>query len=276
MIAYFLASLIGLSLGLLGGGGSILTVPILVYALGMEAKLAIALSLAIVGATSLLGVYGHYKKNNVDLKVALIFGPVAMAGTFLGAKLSQFLTGQMQLLLFAGIMLIAAVFMMKGRKDEDESDDDTELKKLNYMLIVAEGVFVGIITGLVGVGGGFLIVPALVLMTGLPMKRAVGTSLLIISLKSFAGFAGYIGLVEIPWEFLVKFTAASAVGIFIGTYLVQFVSQKKLKKAFAIFLVFMGIYILYKNRSTFGIAQLENAKAVSTAYYQKTLHNLDA
>ncbi|MAF90573.1 MAG: sulfite exporter TauE/SafE family protein [Bdellovibrionota bacterium] len=276
MIAYFLASLIGLSLGLLGGGGSILTVPILVYALGMEAKLAIALSLAIVGATSLLGVYGHYKKENVDLKVALIFGPVAMAGTFLGAKLSQFLTGQMQLLLFAGIMLIAAAFMVKDRKGDEENSEKLEVKELNYLLIVAEGIFVGIITGLVGVGGGFLIVPALVLMTGLPMKRAVGTSLLIISLKSFAGFIGYIGLVEIPWDFLLKFTIASAIGIFIGTYLVQFLSQKKLKKAFAVFLIFMGIYILYQNRASFGLAQLESVNNKSTSYDQKTLRNLDA
>lgn len=249
MIGYLLASLIGLSLGLLGGGGSILTVPILVYAMGMDPKLSIALSLAIVGATSLLGSIGHYKNKNIDLKIAAIFGPIAMVGTFLGAKLSQFLSGQVQLIFFAVIMILASYFMLKGRKDQDEEENKEE-KKLNYYLIAAEGIVVGIITGLVGVGGGFLIVPALVLLTGTSMKKAVGTSLLIISLKSFAGFIGYIGIVEVPWAFLIKFTLASGVGILVGTYLVKFVPQKMLKKAFAVFLIIMGVFILYKNKET--------------------------
>lgn len=242
MIGYLLATLIGLSLGLLGGGGSILTVPILVYAMGMDPKLAIALSLAIVGATSLIGVISHTRAKNVDFKVAIIFGPIAMAGTFGGAKLSQFLSGEVQLLIFSVIMLLASIFMLRGRQETEAVE-----KELNIPLIAGEGLVVGVITGLVGVGGGFLIVPALVLMAGLSMKRAVGTSLLIISAKSFAGFAGYIGLVEVPWEFLLKFTAFSGVGIIIGSYLVKFVPQTKLKKAFAIFLIFMGAFILYKN-----------------------------
>lgn len=246
MLGYLLAIFIGLSLGLLGGGGSILTVPILVYAVGMEAKLSIALSLAIVGATSLLGVYGHYRKQNVDLKVAAIFGPFAMAGTYGGARLSVFFSGQTQLIMFALIMLIASVFMLRGRKDTEGVE-----KELNYFLIGVEGIVVGIITGLVGVGGGFMIVPALVLLTGIPMKKAVGTSLLIISLKSFSGFFGYIGMVEIPWTFLAMFILFSGGGIFLGTWLVQFVSQKNLKKTFGIFLILMGLFILYKNRDTF-------------------------
>ncbi len=247
MLAYSLATLIGLSLGLLGGGGSILTVPILVYALNMNPKLSIALSLAIVGATSLIGVFGHYKNQNIDFKIALIFGPVAMIGTFVGAKLSQYLSGSTQLILFSVIMIIASYFMFKGR-DESISKKD---KTINIPLIVGEGIIVGIITGLVGVGGGFLIVPALVLLTGLSMKKAVGTSLLVISLKSFAGFAGYITIMEIPWDFLVKFTAFSGTGILIGSYLVKFVPQKTLKKAFAIFLVIMGFFIIYKNTYVF-------------------------
>ncbi|ATH06817.1 permease [Halobacteriovorax marinus] len=250
LVGYLFAILIGLSLGLLGGGGSILTVPILVYVLNMDPKISIALSLAIVGVTSLFGVFGHYKNKNVDLRVASVFAPVAMGGTFLGAKLSQFLSGQVQLLMFAIIMIIASFFMLKGKKESDE-DESNNKKKLNFILIGLEGLFVGIVTGLVGVGGGFLIVPALVLLGGVTMKKAVGTSLLIISLKSFAGFAGYIGIVEIPWLFLGKFTLFSVVGIFVGSYLVKFVSQSALKKAFAIFLIIMGFFILYKNKDTF-------------------------
>ena len=251
MLGYFLAVLIGLSLGLLGGGGSILTVPILVYALNIDAKTSIALSLAIVAVTSLIGVFGHIRNKNIDFKVAGIFTPSAMIGTFLGAKLSAYISGQVQLIAFSIIMLIAAIFMIKNnRKDEVSAPEKVEIEniKLKYFMIIAEGLVVGIITGLVGVGGGFLIVPALVLMTGISMKRAIGTSLLIISLKSFSGFIGYIGIVEIPWLFLLKFTLFSGAGILVGRYLVKFISQKRLKSSFAIFLIFMGIYILYKNK----------------------------
>jgi uncharacterized membrane protein YfcA len=261
MIGLFLASLTGLSLGLLGGGGSILTVPILVYAMGMDTKVSIALSLAIVGVTSLIGVIGHTKNKNIDYKVAAIFGPVAMIGTFLGSKLSQYMSGQVQLILFAVIMLLASAFMFKGKKEEKVIEN----KKLNYPLIALEGIIVGIFTGIVGVGGGFLIVPALVLLTGLSMKKAVGTSLLIITLKSFSGFAGHIGIVTIPWMFLFKFILFSALGILIGTALVKFIPQAKLKKAFAIFLIFMGSFILYQNRGVAkeSIGQSKNELASS-------------
>ncbi len=260
MIGYLLATTIGLSLGLLGGGGSILTVPILVYVMNMDAKLSIALSLAIVGMTSLVGVYGHYKKDNISFKVAFAFGPFAMLGTFISSHyLSQYLSGQTQLILFACIMLLASVFMIKGRKDTEA--DPNKQNHLNIPLIAAQGIFVGMITGLVGVGGGFLIVPALVLLSGLSMKKSVGTSLLIIAVNSFSGFAGYLGLVDVPWIFLFKFTAFSAVGIFIGISLVRFVSQAALKKAFGVFLIFMGIFILYKNKD-----KLIAFKSSSNAY----------
>ena len=248
MIAYILAIIIGLSLGLLGGGGSILTVPVLVYALEMDPKTSIALSLAIVGATSLVGSISHFRAKNINIKVAFVFGPVAMLGTFIGAKLSQLISGQTQLIIFAIIMFIASIFMFKGRKEKDISEDKT----LNYPLILIEGLIVGIITGIVGVGGGFMIVPALVLLANIPMKQAIGTSLIIISFKSFAGFIGYMNIVEIPWMFLLKFTSFTAVGIILGSYLVKFVSPDKLKKAFAIFLVFMSLFILYKNKEKFG------------------------
>lgn len=264
MLGYFLATFIGLSLGLLGGGGSILTVPILVYVLHMEPKQSIALSLAIVGVTSLFGAFSHYKNNNVDFKIAAIFSPMAMIGTFLGAKLSQFLSGQAQLLLFAVVMILASFFMLRGRKSVEEKDN-SDIKKFNYFLIVLEGLILGIVTGLVGVGGGFLIVPALLLLCGISMKKSVGTSLLIISLNSFSGFSGYIGLVDIPWAFLLKFTFSSVIGIFIGSNLVQFISQTALKKIFAVFLIVMGVFIFYKNKDTF--VTIRNTAVFQTKVY---------
>ena len=244
-IGYSLAVLIGLSLGLLGGGGSILTVPILVYALGMDAKLSIALSLAIVGATSFIGSAAHFKAKNINIKVALAFGPVAMLGTYMGAKLSIFMSGALQLILFSIVMLIASIFMFRGNKNLESK----QKKPLNYPLIITEGILVGILTGIVGVGGGFMIVPALVLLAHIPMKQAIGTSLLIISLKSFAGFIGYLNTeLIIPWDFLFKFSFFTVSGILIGSYLVKYVPAQKLKKSFAGFLVIMGIFILYKNR----------------------------
>lgn len=246
-----LAALIGLSLGLLGGGGSILTVPIFVYVLGFGAKESIAMSLAVVGATSLFGALSHWRAGNVNLRVATIFGVVAMAGTYLGARLAVFFSGAAQLALFAVVMLLAAVFMFREKKPEPAAAAAAAhggAKDMPIGLIVLEGVLVGILTGLVGVGGGFLIVPALVLLGKIPMKQAVGTSLLVIAMKSAAGFLGYLGQVEVPWGFMALFTAVAIAGIFLGTYLVKFVSQDALKRIFAVFLVVMGVFILYQNR----------------------------
>jgi uncharacterized membrane protein YfcA len=254
ILGFALALIIGLSLGLMGGGGSILTVPILVYVLDMDPKTAIALSLAIVGITSLVGSISHFRAKNIHLKIAAIFGPIAMAGTFLGAKLSVYLSGAMQLIIFAVVMLIASYFMFTKNKDSKKDVakvEGNEKESLNIPLIALEGIFVGILTGIVGVGGGFMIVPALVLLTKIPMKKAIGTSLLIISFKSFAGFAGYLGQVEIPWTFLMQFSLFTIIGILIGSHLVQYVSAQKLKRSFAIFLVVMGVFILYKNASVF-------------------------
>lgn len=251
ILGYLSAILIGLFLGLLGGGGSILTVPIFVYLIGLQPKIAIALSLAVVGAVSLIGVFKHWKLGNVNFKIVALFAPFAMAGTFLGAKLSQFVSGSFQLILFAVVMLIAAIFMFKKTKGAENikaTKQKTSYSKKDILFIAAEGVLVGVLTGLVGVGGGFLIVPALVLLTKIPMKEAIGSSLLIISLKSFAGFYGYLGQVSIDWNFLLIFIAIASVGIIIGTYLIRFISQTQLKKVFAIFLIIMGVFILYKNR----------------------------
>ena len=246
-----LAALIGLSLGLLGGGGSILTVPIFVYVLGFGAKEAIAMSLAVVGATSLFGAAGHWRAGNVNLRVAAIFGGVAMAGTYLGARLAVFFSGAAQLTLVAVVMLLAAYFMFRDRTPAaagGPAGDAEPAKDMPLGLIVLEGIAVGILTGLVGVGGGFLIVPALVLLGKVPMKQAVGTSLLVIAMKSAAGFAGYLGQVEVDWAFMAGFTAIAVAGILLGTWLVRFVPQQALQRSFAIFLVVMGGFILYQNR----------------------------
>ncbi|MEJ2503466.1 MAG: sulfite exporter TauE/SafE family protein [Gemmatimonadota bacterium] len=256
-----LAALIGLALGLLGGGGSILTVPVFVYVLGFEAKAAIALSLAVVGVVSLFGAAGHWRAGNVNVRVALLFGLVAMAGTYAGARLSVFVSGGAQLVLFAAVMLVAAGFMYRKGAGEDPGAAAGPDRSLPVGLIVLEGLAVGVLTGLVGVGGGFMVVPALVLLVGLPMKEAVGTSLLVIALKSAAGFAGYLGQVEVPWDFLVVFSAVAVAGIGIGTGLVRHVSQGALRRGFAAFLVLMGGFILYQNRDVLrpGVVEAETA-----------------
>lgn len=274
LIGFSLAALIGLSLGLLGGGGSILTVPILVYVLGFGAKESIAMGLAVVGVTSLFGAMGHWRKGNLQLRAAVIFGAMAMAGTYAGARLSVFVSGAVQLLLFAAVMLVAAFFMFRnGRKEaalaaRHESAHALEPRKAPFPMMVAAALGVGGLTGLVGVGGGFLIVPALVLLVGLPMKQAVGTSLLVIALNSFVGFAGYLGHVTVPWMYLGLFTAIAVAGILAGTWASHFVSQAALKRAFSAFLVLMGLFILFKNRSALGLSGGTDAAPAAAASAQ--------
>lgn len=255
VLGLLLAILMGLALGLLGGGGSILAVPIFKYVLDFGAKEAIASSLAVVGVTSLSGAASHYREGNVRLRVTLAFGLPATAGAFVGAKvLAGFLSGTIQLALFAVVMLMAAFFMFRdgnnsepGKDEEDGAAGDSMATKTLVLLIVV-GVGVGILTGLVGVGGGFLIVPALILLGNVPMKQAVGTSLLIIVANSLSGFLGYLGTMQFRWGLMALFTALAVTGSFAGGYLVQFVPQRILRKSFAVFLVLMGIFIFYENR----------------------------
>lgn len=250
ILALSLALLVGGSLGLLGGGGSILTVPIFVYVLGIEPKAAIAMSLGVIGLVSLAGAWSHWRDGRVDVRIALVFGSVAMAGTYLGARLSVFMSGTAQLVLFAVVMLVAAGFMYGDRPPVDEaSSAPVRGPVLRWALIALEGVAVGILTGLVGVGGGFLIVPALVLLGDLPMKLAVGTSLLVIAMKSASGFVGYLGTPGIDAVFMATFSAAAVVGIVIGSRFVRIVPQRALRKTFAGFLVVMGALILIRNLS---------------------------
>lgn len=241
LVSVALGFLIGLSLGLLGGGGSILTVPVFVYALGFGPKESIAMSLAVVGLTSLAGAAGHWRQGHVRLRVALIFGPVAMAGSYLGTRLARYLTGAEQLTIFATVMLVAAGFMFRGVR----SDDAARKTSLPVAITATAGFIVGMLTGLVGVGGGFLIVPTLV-WTGLEMVDAVGTSLLAIAMNSAVGFYGYLGQVQIAWLPMALVMAGTLPGIAAGTYATRFVPPLVLRRIFAVLILCVAFYILIR------------------------------
>jgi uncharacterized membrane protein YfcA len=239
LLGLSLALIIGISLGLLGGGGSVLTVPIFHYILGYGVKSSIAMSLAVVGVTSGAGALGRLQAGELNGRAVLTFAPVAMLGTFLGARLALLVPSIAQLVLFAVTMLVAAFFMWRGRPS-----DAAAPARPHILLVALIGGAVGILTGLVGVGGGFLIVPALVLLLGVPVKEAVGTSLGVIALNSASGFAGYWGKVEIDMGIVAAFTALAIVGVFIGTRLGRQVSPGNLRRGFAVLLVVVGSAIL--------------------------------
>lgn len=244
-----LGFVIGFALGLLGGGGSILTVPIFVYILGFEAKAAIAMSLVVVGLTSLAGTFNHWREGHVRFRVALLFGVVAMVGTFFGTRLATRLNGAEQLAIFAVVMLIAAGFMVRRRRPVPKATAAPlrgGARVSSMAFTAAEGLVVGSLTGLVGVGGGFLIVPALV-WGGLGMGDAVGTSLLAIAMNCGVGVAGYLGHVSIAWLSVAMVTIGTIPGITAGTYAMRFVSQQALRRGFAVLLVGLAAYMLLRN-----------------------------
>lgn len=257
IIAYFLSVIVGISLGLIGGGGSILTLPVLVYVLGISPILSTAYSLFIVGSTSLAGSFSFMKKGLIHFKTALIFSVPSLVSVFITRKflvpaipVHLFTIGSFEvgkdlavMVLFAIVMLLASYSMISGSQP---SEKESKTLNFNIPLIALEGAIVGLLTGLVGAGGGFLIIPALVLLVKLPMKMAVGTSLLIISVKSLIGFLGDVGNQEIDWFFLISFTACSILGILIGSYLNKYIPGDKLKKSFGFFVLVMAIYILLK------------------------------
>ena len=246
LLGIVLALVVGVVLGMLGGGGSILTVPIFVYVLHYDPKSAIAMSLPVVGLVSLVGVVGHWRAGRVAMRMALVFGVVAMIGARTGAWLATFVGGTLQLEIFGAVMLAAAVFMFRSAATSDPGEEEAR----THMLVLAPiGFVVGMLTGLVGVGGGFMIVPALVLLARVPMKRAVGTSLLVIAMNAFAAFTGYLGRVPMDWPVMASFAALAIAGIVAGSWLVRFVPQQMLKRAFAMLLVVMGSWILYSNRA---------------------------
>jgi uncharacterized membrane protein YfcA len=243
LAAAFLAVLVGLTLGLLGGGGAIVTVPALVYALGIEPKLAIVMALPIVGGVSAVGVVQHARAGNVDFRTAGVFGLAAMAGAFGGAKLSQFVSGRLQLLLLGALMLGAALSMFRNASVPDRVDDATRNLGATVLLV---GLGVGTLTGLLGVGGGFLLVPALVLLAKVPMKKAVGTTLVVVTMNTVAGYLGYLGTVDVPWRLVLQFGAVAAVGIVAGSALVPKVPQAALKRGFSVLLVLIAALIFWQ------------------------------
>ena len=258
ILGYIGALIVGLVLGLIGGGGSILTVPILVYLLGYNPIVATAYSLFVVGTTSLVGTFQKYRKGLVDVKTGLAFCFPSFIAVYLSRRylvpgipdtlitLGDFAItkGMGIMIFFAVIMLFASYSMIKNKKEAIETSENQA-----YYKTFIQGLVIGTITGIIGAGGGFLYVPALVLWANIPMKKAVGTSLIIVTINSLIGFTGDIQTIEIDWVFLLTFTLISIIGIVIGVFLSKFISGKKLKKAFGFFTLIMAVYIIFKETS---------------------------
>ncbi len=237
-----LAVLVGIALGLLGGGGSILTIPILTYVAGLEAKVAIATSLFVVAVTSSVGAASHARAGRVRWRTGLMFGAGGMAGAHAGGRLAGYLPADLLLSLFAVMMAVSAIAMLRGRRAmvTTLTGDRPGLK------LVLQGSAVGVVTGLVGAGGGFVIVPALVILGRLPMKDAVGTSLLVIAMNAVSGLTGYLGHVDIDWPLALSVTAAAVAGSLVGTRLASRVPQESLRLGFGWFVMAMAAFILIK------------------------------
>ncbi len=253
LLAFVLAAVVGVLLGLLGGGGSILTVPIFVYVLGFDAKSAIAQSLLVVGLTTIVGSLSHWRAGNVAIRLAAIFGGIAVVGAWLGAHLSVLVSGRTQLLVFATTMLISAVLMLRPRPSPADAVHEVA-EQVALRTIVAPALGVGLMTGFVGIGGGFMIVPALTVLVGLPMRRAIGTSLVIIGANGIVGFLGYLGRVEVDWATVGGFVLVAGMGTFGGAALGRYIPTAQLRRSFAIFLFGVAMYMLYQNRGAFGFA----------------------
>jgi len=256
ILGYIGALIVGLVLGLIGGGGSILTVPLLVYLLGYNPVIATAYSLFVVGASSMFGTYQKHKKGLVDFKTGLAFSFPSFVAVYLSRRylvpgipevlfnIGDFsLTKDMGIMVFfALIMIIASYSMIKNKKEDLHATEESQ----PYYRTFIQGLVIGTITGVIGAGGGFLYVPALVLWANIPMKKAVGTSLIIVTINSLIGFMGDVQTLDIEWTFLLIFTGIAILGIFIGVFLSKFISGKKLKKSFGYFILLMATYIIYR------------------------------
>ncbi|QCU77026.1 sulfite exporter TauE/SafE family protein [Citricoccus sp. SGAir0253] len=245
IVTLALSVLIGVSLGLLGGGGSILTVPILTYVAGLPAKEAIAASLFVVGTTSVVSVISHARKGRVKWRTGLVFGGASMAGAFGGGLLGGHVPGTILMIAFALMMVATAAAMIRGRKKSAAPGEDGDgARKLPVVKVILEGLVVGLVTGLVGAGGGFLVVPALVLLGGLSMPAAVGTSLVVIAMKSFAGLGGYLTSVQLDWGLVAGVTVAAILGSLVGARLTGIIPEAALREGFGFFVLAMGVFVL--------------------------------
>ena len=257
LVGYAAAVVVGLVIGLAGGGGSILTVPIFVYVFGIPTLLATTYSLFVVGSTSAIGSINHLWKKRVNLRVTLAFALPSFLSVYLTRRfLIPFLPdplfafdnfvlskGKAILYFFAVVMVVAARAMIRSdRPDEGEAPDG----KPRYSNLALDGLAVGLLTGTIGAGGGFIIVPMLVLLAGLPIHRAVATSVLIIAMNSFIGFMGDVHHTNLDWNFLLPFTGLSIAGIFLGMYLARFIAPDKLKKGFGWFVLVVAGYVIFK------------------------------
>ncbi len=247
ILVWISALCIGLSLGLIGGGGSTLTVPVMTYLVGLDPKTATAYSLFIVGISALFGAFRKYKSGDVNLKIGLLFALPSMIAVYLTRlHLVPLLSPLFIMLFFAFIMMVASFSMIRGRKKEDQIEDSTY--RPNYIYTILLSLTIGLIAGTVGAGGGFLIIPSLVFFLRIPMKKAIGTSLFIISIQSLFGFYGDIrnDSTVIDWELLLPFSAVAVAGILLGSYLVKYISANNLKSGFGYFILLMAIFILSK------------------------------
>ncbi len=267
------ALLIGGLLGLFGGGGSILAVPVLVHVADLPGKEAIAMSLLVVGATAAVGTLRHARAGNVDWKAGLVFAPFAMIGSFAGGLLAAYIPGSVLLGLFAIMMVVTSIAMLRGKKAPEGADEECTGKRAGLALIAAEGLGIGAFTGLVGAGGGFLVVPTLMLLGGLSMHRAVGTSLLVIAAKSATGFLGYVSHIEIDYTLAGTLVGFAVVGMLLGAALSERVSADKLRQGFAYFVLVMGVFMLFEplgwsNITLAAVAGAVVAVAVSLKQWQ--------
>lgn len=257
ILTLLLSILIGLSLGLLGGGGSILTVPILTYVAGLDPKEAIAASLFVVGVTSAVSAINHARNRRVKWRTGVIFGAAGMAGAFGGGLLGGYIPSVVLMVAFALMMIATSIAMIRGRKG---SAGEVKDRDLPLGRVILDGLVVGVITGLVGAGGGFLVVPALALLGGLSMPVAVGTSLVVITMKSFAGLAGYLTSVELDWALVGAVTVAAILGSLLGSRLAGRIPEALLRKGFGVFVLVMGVFVLIQELfNTTGIAAIAAA-----------------
>lgn len=260
IVGYILAIFVGITLGLIGSGGSILSVPILVYIMNVSPVIATAYSLFIVGVTAFVGGIQKAKQQLVDFKKVVLFGVPTLISVFITRKLLlpqipetivvtanlSFQKATLIMVVFAFVMIFASIRMIVPFKETKVTSNSSD-KTLNYLRIIIQGIFIGLIAGFVGAGGGFLLIPALVFMAKTPMKMAVGTSLFIIAIQSLVGFLGDINVNQtIDWQLIIVFTILSIVGIFIGNFISKRIKSEQLKTGFGWFVLLMGIYIIIK------------------------------